>query len=290
MNYHAVFIQPVSRTTSMIMGLKRVLADVRTRYQHVLIVELEEFGRTLILDGLVQSTEADEYIYHESLAHPAMVTHPEPREVLIIGGGEGATLREVLKHQTVSRAVMVDIDGELVELAKRYLEVMHEGAFSNPRGSVVIMDGLKYIKEVNEVYDVVIMDLTDPYGPEIAKALYSRDSYEVLKRRLKADGIVVTQCGSSFFFPNTYRYVLDNVKRAFSIVREYGVWVPSFGYSCNFIIASEAYDPLRLSAKEVDDILKMRGVVARFYNGLVHEFLMRAPVLYNGLSLHVDKV
>lgn len=289
MNSYAVIIQPVSRTVSMIMGLSKILVNRRTKYQHVLIVELEEFGKTLILDGLVQSAEADEFLYHESLTHPALVTHPEPKKVLIIGGGEGAALREVLKHATVSKVTMVDIDGELVELAREYLEVMHRGAFNDPRSEVIIMDGFKYIAETNESFDVVIMDLTDPHGPEIAKALYSKESYVMLKKRLKEDGIMVTQCGNSFFFPNTYRYVLENVKSVFNIVREYSVWVPSFGYSCNFIIASDRHDPLRLKAEEVDATLSKRGVKTRFYSGLIHESLMRSLSLYNEFSAHVDR-
>ncbi|MEM2757695.1 MAG: spermidine synthase, partial [Sulfolobales archaeon] len=129
-------IEPVSRTVSLTAGLKNVLVNTKTKYQSVQIVELEEFGKALILDGLIQSSQADEFVYHESLVHPALLTHPNPKKVLIIGGGEGAALREVLKHPTVTNAVMVDIDGELVELSKRYLEEMHNGSFNDPRSKV----------------------------------------------------------------------------------------------------------------------------------------------------------
>lgn len=290
MNYGPVVIEPVSRKSSLVMSLKNVLINTKTKYQNVQIVELEEFGIALILDDYIQSTEADEYIYHESLIHPALVTHPRPEKVLIIGGGEGASLREVLKHSTVSKAVMVDIDGELVELAKKYLSVMHRGSFDDPRSKVVIMDGFKYIEEVDESYDVVVLDLTDPFGSDIARALYSKEFYMKLKNRLVHDGIIVSQCGSSFFYPNTYRYVVNNIMEVFKIVREYYIWIPSFGYACNFIIASDYYDPAALSARDVDELLKRRGVITRYYSGKVHEALMRLPVIYNDFSIHIDMV
>ncbi|MEM0360972.1 MAG: polyamine aminopropyltransferase [Sulfolobales archaeon] len=281
-------VEPVSRTVSLTASLKKVLVSTKTKYQFVQIVELEEFGKALILDGLIQSTLADEFIYHESLVHPALITHPNPKKVLIIGGGEGAVLREVLKHPTVTNAVMVDIDGELVKLVREYLAEMHMDSFNDPRSRVVIMDGFKYIEESDEVFDVVILDLTDPHGPEIARALYSEEFYSKLARRLHSDGVVVSQVGNSFFFPNTYRNTICNLKRVFKILREYSTWIPSFGYSCNFVIASQVHDPARLDASEVDRVLNERGVKTRFYNGRVHVAFMNMPIILNSFSEHVD--
>jgi spermidine synthase len=289
MNPNILVFEPVSRTVSLALSLKKVLLDVKTKYQHVQIVEIEEFGRALILDGLIQCTEADEYLYHESLVHPVMITHPKPKKVLIVGGGDGAALREVLKHDVVEEVILVDIDGELVDIARKYLEVIHKGSFNDPRSRVVIMDGFKYIEESNDRYDVVILDLTDPHGPEIAKALYSKEFYSKLMSRLYGDSIIVTQSGNSFFFPNTYGRTVSNVRQVFSIVREYSVWVPSFGYACNFIIASNSYDPARLSRYEVDERLRVRNVSTSYYNGEVHEMFMRMPVVYNRFSVDVDR-
>ena len=165
-----IVIEPTTWYFQSIFRVKQVLAYTRSKYQKIGLVELEGYGRALILDDLVQSSEADEFIYHESLVHPAMTLHPEPRDVLIIGGGEGATLRDVLKHNCVKRAIMVDIDEVVVEFSKKYLEFMHQGSFYDPRSEVVIMDGFEYIKKVGErSFDVVILDLTDPYASEIAK-------------------------------------------------------------------------------------------------------------------------
>ena len=136
-----------------------------------------------------------------------MATHPNPRDVLILGGGEGATLREALKHGTVKRAVMVDIDRDVVELSRAYLPQMHQGAFDDPRAKVVIQDGFVYVEEAikaGDKYDVIIMDLTDPYSSDIAKQLYTREFFAKIRRILNDDGVVVTQAGNSFYFPAEY--------------------------------------------------------------------------------------
>ncbi len=273
-----VVIQPVSYETYMIMKISKVIQQTRSQYQNIEIVELSEYGRALVLDGLVQSTEVDEHIYHESLVHPAMITHPNPRKVLIIGGGEGATLREVLKHNTVTEAVMVDIDEKVVELSKQYLQELHKGSFYDPRGKVIIADGKEYVNKTTEKYDVIILDLTDPYASEIAYELYTAQFYKKISEILTEDGIMVTQAGSSFYYENVYDRVLESVRQVFPIVKEYNVWIPSFGYACNFIIGSKRYDPEKLSIEEVDKRLKSRNVETRFYSGRTHIALMNMPI------------
>ncbi|MCD6428382.1 MAG: polyamine aminopropyltransferase [Desulfurococcales archaeon] len=281
MGYGLYTVENVSKHSLYIVKVRSVILTTKTKYQEVQIIELEEYGRALILDGYIQSAEADEFIYHESLVHPVMVTHPNPSRVLIIGGGEGATLREVLKHNCVKEAVMVDIDGELVEFAKKYLDFMHQDAFYDPRAKIVIEDGKKYVAECsNSTFDVVIIDLTDPYSSEIAKSLYTREFYAEVKRILKNDGIMVTQAGNSFFYSDVYLYVLSNVKSVFPIVREYWQWVPSFGYACNFIVGSLKYDPAAVSEDKVDSVLRERGVKTKIFSGAHHISLLKGPVVY----------
>lgn len=276
-------IQGIGNSTTMIARVKNVYVATKTKYQEVQIVDLEEFGRALVLDGYIQSTEADEFIYHESLVQPAMTIHPSPTKVLVIGGGEGATLREVLKHNTVVEAVMVDIDGELVELAKKYLEVMHRGSFNDPRAKVFIMDGLKYVEEApQKYYDVVINDLTDPYGPEISRLLYSTEYYFKTKKLMKDDGVLVTQAGNSFFFPEVYEEIVSNLRKVFKIVREYWSWIPSFGYACNYVIASDVHDPLKLTPDEINKILEGRGVMNKYYDGRQHQAMFMNKVIIGG--------
>ncbi len=273
-----VIIQPSSDYTYMIFTVKKILVVKRSKYQEIAITDLEDFGRALMLDNYVQSAEVDEYIYHEVLVHPAMVTHPKPRKVLIVGGGEGATLREVLKHNTVEEAVMVDIDKEVIELAREYLEKWHQGAFDDPRTKLIITDGKKYVEETNEKFDVVILDLVDPFAGELARQLYNREFYEKVHNILSDDGVMVTQSGTSFFYEKLYDEVLDAIKSVFPIVFEYNVWVPVIGYTNNFIIGSKRYDPNKLVIDEVDQILRDRGVKTTFYSGKTHQALKYTPI------------
>ena len=272
----------MSKSTRMATPVKRIIAFVRTKYQEAVVAEFEEFGLSLILDGYTQSTELDEFIYHEALVHPAMITHERPERVLVVGGGEGATLREVLKHNTVREAVMVDIDGEVVELCKRHLTVIHQGSFSDPRARLVIMDGKDYIeKSESGAFDVIVLDLTDPYSSEVARELYTAEFYRSVYRVLSERGVVVTQAGSSFFYGDVYDWVLNNVKLVFPIVREYSIWVPSFGYACNFIVGSKGRDPAALSIEDVEKAIDSRGLRGKLklYSGRVHAALMLMPVL-----------
>ncbi|MEM3989916.1 MAG: polyamine aminopropyltransferase [Desulfurococcaceae archaeon] len=271
--------EPTSHYTATLFILKNVIVHRRTKYQEFIIADLEGFGRSLIIDGYIQSSEADEAIYHESLVHPAMVTHPNPKKVLIIGGGEGATLREVLKHSSVEKAVMVDIDGELVEAAIKYLETMHKGSFFSKKAEVTIGDGYQYVLSTPEnSFDIAIIDLTDPYSSEQVKRLYSASFYKEVSRVLSNDGMLVTQAGNAFFFSEEYTWIVDNLKEVFPIVFEYEAWIPVTGYSVNYVIGSKLHDPRDLSIEEVERRLKNRGVSTNYYNGRVHLGFMYKPI------------
>jgi len=273
-------IQSTGRYTYMVTKVEELLYKSKSKYQDIVVAKLTDFGLALVLDGLIQSTEYDEFIYHESLVHPVMATHPQPEKVLIVGGGEGATLREVLKYSCVERAVMVDIDEEVVEVAKKFLKPMHQGSFDDPRAEVVIVDGREYLEKTRDVFDVIILDLTDPYGPEISKKLYTEDFYRIVYDRLSDEGLMVTQAGNSYFYGDVYDWVLQNVKKVFGIVVEYNVWVPSFSYTCNFIIGSKKHDPRKLAVEEIEERLRKWGVEGklRFYSGKAHIALMNTPI------------
>lgn len=275
-----VIVEPAGKYMKLLFKVNRVLALDKSPYQEVVFAEIDGFGKALLLDKFIQSTEKDEYFYHELLVHPAMALHPSPERVLILGGGEGATLREVLKHGTVKEAVMVDIDPVVVEFSKRYLEHLHQGSFYDSRARIHVMDGLEYIRRApSRYFDVVIMDLTDPYASEIAKPLYSKEAFLEVKRILKRPGVMATQAGSSYFYPNEYKYVLENIRAVFNYTSEYWFWVPSFGLNVNFIVAS---DRMRLEeiVNSFDEILRARGVTTRFINGRVLDGLLRIGVIY----------
>lgn len=272
-------VQGIGRGSSMIIKVKKLLVLKKSRYQEIIVADTEDFGTCLILDGYIQSTEADEHIYHELLVHPAMVLHPKPSRILIVGGGEGATLREVLKHKTVVEAVVVDIDEEVVDVSKKYLQTFHKNAFEDPRASVVIADGYKYVSEINKVFDVIILDLTDPYSSEIASALYTEQFYKIVYKRLSEDGIMVTQAGSAFFYNDVYIKILQAIKNTYPYYLEYQVWIPSFGYACNFILGSKKYNPREyLKHYYIDKVLQERGVTTKFIDGIRLEALINLGV------------
>ena len=257
----------------------RVLARVQTAFQDVEIVETRSFGRALFLDGAPQSAVADEYVYHEALVHPALIAHAAPKRVLIAGGGEGATLREVLRHPGVERAVMVDIDGELVDLCREHLAEMHQGAFDDPRAEVVIGDALAYLREREESFDAIVIDLTDPSEDGPIGELYSERFYRLVESRLAEGGIVVLQAYT--FGPGRTAWqdkIRATLSQVFPIVRRYRAEVPFFKDSWAFITASAVRDPAALPATYVDRALGERGVDGlRFYDGTTHLSMFALP-------------
>ncbi|RLF01269.1 MAG: spermidine synthase [Thermoprotei archaeon] len=236
-------IEWFSRKEGHLHGIEEVYYIGKTKYQHVAIVKTGSFGKALFLDGFVQSTEYDEKIYHEALVHPVMLTHDHPEKVLIIGGGEGATLREVLRHKTVKHVVMVDIDRELIELCKKYMPEWSQGAFDDPRVTLVITDGRKYVENTDEKFDVVILDLTDPEKGTPAIYLYTREFYKKVYDILESDGLMVTQATSLRYYIYGFATIYNTIKTVFPKAVFYRVNVPSFSSDWGFVVGSKMVDP-----------------------------------------------
>lgn len=250
-----------------------------TKYQFVQIFTNQVLGKTLFLDRKIQSAAIDEFIYHEALVHPALLTHPNPRRVLIIGGGEGATLREVLRHDCVRNATMVDIDRELIRLCREHLPEWSAGAFSDPRSKIVYRDALKYVQACQQKFDLVISDLTEPIeeGPSIP--LFSEGFFKDISRILTDDGVFVLQAGSADLVYNQF-YVSCHrtLKQVFRIVRPYWAFVFSFASPWGFIIASSKEDPLEVDKKSLQERIKERKVKGlRFYHPGIHLSLFALP-------------
>lgn len=179
--------------------INKVLASTKSEFQHVDVMDLEPFGRCLMIDGLLQSTAVDEFVYHECLVHPAMLLHPNPKRVYIGGGGEGATAREVLRHKSVEKCVMVDIDEHVVEFCKEHLEE-NKAAFADPRLEVVINCAkavLEKVQKPEEKFDVIIMDLDDPMEGGPCYQLYTKEFYEMCQSKLNPGGVLVTQASQA---------------------------------------------------------------------------------------------
>ncbi len=262
-------------------GIESVLAEAKTPYQFMQIVESTFYGKMLIIDGDVQSSVKDEYIYHEALVHPAMLLHPNPKKVFIFGGGEGATLREVLKHNSVEKAIMIDIDEEEISLNKKFLTEWHRGAFDNPKASVLNTDARQFIEKSvsSNSSEVIISDLTEPFDAGPSYKLFTKEFFELLFDRLTTDGIFVLQASMlrSVTF-RMHRAIRNTLSKVFPIVRSYYTYVPSFDTTWSFVLASKQYDPKALSAEKVDSLIQQRiNGDLRFYDGEAHTRMFSLP-------------
>ncbi|MDP3181554.1 MAG: hypothetical protein Q8M54_01900 [Desulfobaccales bacterium] len=207
----------------------KVLVFGKTQFQEYEIFENRLFGRVLLLDGRLQSAQKDEFIYHEALVHPALLAHPDPRRVLVLGGGEGATLREVLRHPSVARAVMVDLDEELVSICKKWLPTFHEGAFDDPRAELVFAEGRGWLAaQPDGSFEVIILDLPEPLEEGPALLLFTREMYESVKSKLAPGGLVALQSGSAGPLGRLMPDLDRTLREVFPRVMAYTAFVPSF--------------------------------------------------------------
>lgn len=266
-------------------GVKEVIYSGRTSYQYVDIVDTYSFGKCLFLDGKLQSSAYDEYIYHESLIHPAMIAHPAPRRVAVIGGGEGATIREVLRYEEVDEVVMVDIDEELVKLCEKYLPEWSRGAFKDPRLNLRFENGRSYLERCEEEFDVIVLDLTDPTPNSPSVYLYTKEFYEIVREKLSENGIMVTQATSLRYSPRSCGTILNTVSSVFPIARIYHAPMESFMSWWGFVIGSKSVDPLELPRNHIAERLgRIRGELS-YYNDLVHFYMFKLPKpLLNSVS------
>jgi len=251
----------------------------QTEFQSVDIVKTGSFGVCLVLDGKIQSSEADEFVYHEALVHPAMLTHPQPEGVFIAGGGEGATLREVLKHNTVRRAVMVDIDEEVVNICRRFLPSWHANAFDDSRTELHFADARRYLEDTSEHFDVIIIDLVDPLENGPARLLYTQEFYEILRDRLGPNGILTVQAEPAEWTNlDNFTAIANTLGNVFSIARPYQVHVPSFLGLWGFVSASKTLDPRQIGPEEIDTRLTTRlSQELKSYDGLTHQAMFTIP-------------
>ena len=229
----------VSLDLSMLYRIRDVVYTGQTAYQKVDILQSEEFGRCLVLDGKTQSTEFDEHVYHECLVHPALLSHADPKSVFIGGGGEGTTLREVLAHRSVQKVTMIDLDKEVVDLCRRFLPQHHQGSFEDPRVKLLHQDARGYLAETDETYDVIVLDLVDPLEGGPAYLLYTREFYETASQRLNPGGILVTQSGPAGLINYTecFTPIAQTLSGLFPEIRPYTVYVPSFMTPWGFTMA-----------------------------------------------------
>ncbi|MCS7368383.1 MAG: polyamine aminopropyltransferase [archaeon GBS-70-058] len=264
------YIEKTSPTTYKMLKIKNKVYSKQSKYQKIEIIDFEEYGRCLVLDDLIQLSELDEHLYHEMHVHPTLISHEKPEKILILGGGDGGVLREVLKHGCVKSVIMVEIDEEVIEAVKKYMPNIPRGAFEDPRVKIVIEDGKKYVEETNEKFDIVLMDLTDPEpsGPSIQ--LYGKEFFKEIKRILEDDGILLLQSSGYEMYGRRILEIQESLKEIFKYVGIYSNYVPSYGGEWTFTYASDKVDVLGLELEEISRRYLDRKLNTRYYNPELH--------------------
>jgi spermidine synthase len=257
-------------------GLVRRLFSQMSPFQKVEIVETTHHGRMLLNDGAVMVSERDEAIYHEMMAHVPLFVHPDPRRVLIIGGGDGGTAREVLRHPSVEKCVMVEIDGAVVEGCRKFIPQTAK-ALDDARLRLEIGDGVAFVKDSAEKFDVVLVDSTDPVGP--AQPLFGGEFYENVRRRLNADGIVVAQGETPFYESDAQAALMKILGEKFPVVMPYNFTNMTYpGGLWSFIFASQGLHPVRNFVPERAAGLKLEYF---YYNAAIHRAAFSLPSFQN---------
>lgn len=240
-------------SSGLFFKAKKILYEKKSAFQKIEIIENDFYGRVLFLDGLVQTTEKDEFFYHEMLVHPGLACIPRPEKVLIIGGGDGGALREVLKHP-VKKAWLVEIDQEVIQACEKYFPWL-DRALSDPRSELAIADGFDFIQKTSERFEAIIVDSSDPVGP--SAILHARDFYLKLKKVLKPGGLIVAQAGSQLLHLKEHSQKARFLKKMFKVARFYSAPVPTYpvGTWC-YTFMSDDIDPLRVKKLRIPDGLK----------------------------------
>jgi spermidine synthase len=257
------------QTDDLSIGLRieKTLHSEQTEFQGLDVIETKQYGRMLVLDGCVMTTDKDEFVYHEMLGHVGMHTHPNPKKVLVVGGGDGGVIREVIKHPSVEQAVLAEIDGRVIEVSKEYFPHIAQG-LADPRVDVQVADGIKHVLEHPNTYDVIYIDSTDPIGPAVG--LFAKDFYQAVFHALKDDGLFVAQTESPFHKADLIRQVNQDIRDIFPQTHLYLAHIPTYPTGMwTFTMGSKKYNPL--------DVTECRVTDTKYYNNAVHKAAFALP-------------
>lgn len=271
-------------TPDAYFGLRaaRRLETRQTPYQRLEVLETRQFGKALRLDGAFMTSEGEEFFYHEALIHPAAIAHPQPQQALIVGGGDGGAAEELLKHPSLERVVVAELDGEVVEVAKRHFATIHRHVFAEPRLELRLGDGRAFVQTTAERFDLLYLDLTDPETP--ADPLYSAEFFAEVRRVLAVGGMLVAHLGSPVFHAKRVRDIVGDLRKVFAVVRCYGLYIPLYGAYWGFAVASQTADPTRIEVAAVAARLAERHIgELQYYNADIHSALFALPNYYRAL-------
>ncbi len=273
------YVEQFSETELHQHAVEELYYAGRTAFQDVAVIRSSTFGKMLVLDGDTQSSQADEKIYHECLVHPALAALDERQEILILGGGEGATLREVLRRADVRRCTMVDIDGEVVELSKRYLAEWSAGAFEDPRARVIVGDALAFLRDDGETYQAIVSDLTEPLADSPSSPLFCEAVFRDIKRRLAPGGVYVLQASTAGFHNMALHAKMARTLRAYyRYVRSYYTHVPAFDNDWAFLACSDTLDVAATPDERIDRYVGGLHGENYFYDAQAHRRLFNLPL------------
>ena len=274
------FFEPTTAVEGHMHAIKRTIAELRTKFQHAEIMETPAYGKLLVLDGRIQSSQAEDFIYHEALVHPGMLACDRaPESGLVIGGGEGATLREILRYPSVRRGVMVDIDGEVVEMCKKHLPEMHQGVFDDPRADVRHEDARAYLERSSERFDFITIDLVEPLEEGPACLLFTKEFYTLVRDRLTPGGAVTLQAGMTKLGElDFYTSIHRTLREVFPVVAGYQTFISCFGTPWGFITATKKVDPCRQTAEDIDRLIGQRVKNPMgYWDGQTHQHAFHLP-------------
>jgi spermidine synthase len=254
----------------------RAIEKFRSQYQDVEVHDSVPFGKLFRLDGFFMTSERDEFFYHENLVHMAALAHPRPQCALIVGGGDGGSAEELLKHPSIERVTLAEIDASVVDISRKHLESVHRGALDDPRVELKIEDGFAYVRNTNDRFDLIVLDLTDPGGP--STPLYTVDFYRACAARLAPGGAMTLHIASPIAHPDRIRTGLTALGQAFSVVRPYLTSIPLYGGLWMMACCSATLDPAAISADEIDRRIAERDIRdLQYYNGAVHRAALALP-------------
>jgi len=274
------FFESTTPVEGHMHAIGRTIASRQTKFQLMEIMETLSYGKCLVLDGRIQSSQMDEFIYHEVLVQPGMLAHPRPERAMVIGGGEGATVREILRHRSITDCLMVDIDGEVVEECKKHLPEMHQGAFDDPRTRLRHEDARAYLERTGERFDLIVIDLVEPLEEGPACLLFTKEFYTLVRDRLTERGVMTMQAGmtkvNELFF---YGAVNRTLRDVFPVVAPYQGFISCFGTPWGFILAGKGDDPRSRTAADVDRMIAERldPATLGYWDGAAHLHSFNLP-------------
>lgn len=264
------------------------LAEFHTGLQSLEVHETPQFGRLFRLDGCFMTSEREEFVYHENLIHPAATAHSAPRKALIIGGGDGGAAEELLKHPSVEQLTLVELDGKVIEIAKQYFTGIHHGVFDNKRLDVRVEDGMAFLANTREKFDLIALDLPDPIGP--ATALYEEPFFRDCRKALAPGGVLSLHLGSPVSRPDRVSAHYERLTRCFQVVRPYAMFIPLYGCLWAMACCSDSLDPLKVSMAEIEKRIARRNIQdLQYYNGATHHAVFALPNFVRDLTTGRDK-